>query len=85
MLKGGSGADTFVFDTGHGSDDILDFDVAEDVLQISTALAAGESAASIAADATVVSNGVLIDFGTSEIVLRGLTTTTGLVDAIDIL
>ena len=83
-LKGGAGEDVFVFDTGHGDDLVNDFDAGDDTLQLSAALADGASAADIAASATVTGNGVLIDFGDSSILLRGLTATTGLEAAIDI-
>ena len=83
-LKGGAGEDVFVFDTGHGDDLVNDFDAGDDTLQLSAALADGASAADIAASATVTGDGVLIEFGDSSILLRGLTATTGLEGAIDI-
>ena len=84
-IKGGSGFDTFVFDTNHGADRIVDFDFSDDTLQFSAALANGDSATDIAAAATIESDGVLIDFGGSSILLMDLTTKTGLADAIDII
>lgn len=83
-LKGGADNDTFVFDLGAGSDLIVDYNTAEDTLELTTALVNGQSAAQVAALAQVVTAGVLIDFGDVEVLLEGLTSTTGLEASIDI-
>lgn len=84
-LKGGGGADAFVFDSGHGQDRIADFDSAEDMLQLSAALADGRDAAALAAAAQVVSDGVLLSLTAHDtILLMGLSDTNGLAAAIDI-
>lgn len=85
LLKGGAGEDTFVFDSGAGEDTIQDFDVMDDTIEITTALASGQSAADIAATAQAVTGGTLLDLGDGNtILLRGVTDTTGLEDAIEI-
>jgi Ca2+-binding RTX toxin-like protein len=85
-LKGGDGSDDFVFGSGHGQDRIADFDTAEDTLQLSAALADGRDAAALVAAAQVVSDGVQISLTAHDtILLAGLSDTTGLADAIDIL
>lgn len=84
-MRGGSGADVFVFATGHDSDVIDDFDIREDTLQIDPGLANGQTAAQIAAGASITGFGVLIDFGGGDtILLDGVYTTNGLAGAIDI-
>lgn len=86
LLKGGSGADTFVFDVGHDSDTIVDFDTAVDQLEISAALAAGQSATQIAASAQTLVNGdTLLDFGNgNEILFTSAIDVETLASAIDI-
>ncbi|MCT4554703.1 MAG: hypothetical protein N4A53_08465 [Pelagimonas sp.] len=85
FLKGGSGADVFEFIDGDGADTIADFNVAEDMLQLDMTLAGGQSAAQIVAGAQVSGSGVLLDFGDGDtILLQGLSDTTGLAAAIDI-
>lgn len=82
-LKGGNGADVFIFDVGHNADTIRDFDIAEDTLQISASLAAGLTASEIAASATLVTGGAMLDFGNGDtITLSTLTDLTALEDAI---
>lgn len=84
-MRGGTGADVFVFAAGHDNDVIDDFNVREDTLQIDPGLANGQTAAQIAAGATVTGFGVLIDFGGGDtILLDGVYTTNGLAGAIDI-
>ena len=84
FLKGGTGADVFVFDLGAGRDTVADFDIAQDTLEISSALAGGAINSDIEADLSRVAVGnVEIDFGGGNvIVLAGLDTTEGLAEAI---
>lgn len=85
FLKGGSGADVFEFDTGHEADVISDFDTAEDILQLSLALAGGQTATQIADTAQINAFGAVLDFGNGDsILLRELTDLTDLAAAIDI-
>ena len=85
-LKGGAGEDVFVFDTNHDADRIVSFNVSQDPLEISTALADGMNASQIVSAASVTGSGVLIDFGNGDtILLQGLNSTSGLAGAIDII
>lgn len=89
-LTGGSLADTFIFATGFGADQIKDFDIAsDDVLRLDDAIWGNLALTSdelVGEYATVQSNGVLLDFGGgNSILLLGLTTTAGLADQIDII
>jgi Ca2+-binding RTX toxin-like protein len=86
LLKGGAGSDIFVFDTGHGADVIEDFNVSDDILRLTLDLANGQSAADLVASALHSAQGVHLDLGGGDkILLEGLNSTTGLVDAIEIL
>lgn len=86
LMKGGAGADTFVFDQGHGRDRIVDFDLGEDRLEISAALAAGRDATSLAQAAQSVDGGLLLSLEAgAEIVFSGLSAETDLSAVIDIL
>lgn len=85
VIKGGAGADVFVFDTGHGQDTVQGFAAGEDMLEISAALAQGQSAGDIADGARLVSGAVEISLGTGDVIrLEGMNTLTGLEDVIDI-
>ena len=84
QLTGGADADQFRFSEGSGKDQVTDFDISEDQLVFDPSLWGGDArtAAEIVADATVVSDGVLFDFGQEEVLLVGLTDTSGLEAAI---
>lgn len=82
--KGGSGADTFVFDVNFGHDRILDFDIAEDMLEFTSTFAAGRSVDDLVDSADISARGLTLDFGFDSIYLRGVLTTDGLADAINI-
>ncbi len=73
LFTGGSGADVFAFGTAHGFDTITDFDVSEDILDVQSAGFADFDA--FIDSATMVSNGVLIAFANTEILLLGATLT----------
>lgn len=84
-LKGGGAADVFVFDLGFDTDLVLDFDIAEDRLEISSALAGGRDADQLAALARAEGGDHVMDFGADGFLrLRGLTSDTGLAGQIDI-
>lgn len=86
LLKGGTGADVFEFADGDGADTISDFDTAEDVLRLESALTNGQSATDIAAGAQLTSDGPLLVFGDGDsILLQGLSIPTDLASAIEIL
>ncbi|CUH82620.1 calcium-binding protein [Tropicibacter naphthalenivorans] len=85
-IKGGDGADVFVFASGHDRDQIEDFEIGIDTLQLDSGLTGGQSAAQIAAGAQVIADGLLLDFGGGdEILLAGLTSASGLSADIEIL
>ena len=85
FLKSGSGMDTFVFDLGHDRDEVNDLDLANDMLEITAALANGRDAQGIEDLAQVVGPNVEIDFGGGDvIVLQGFDTTEGLAEVISI-
>ena len=65
VLRGGADGDRFEFDLGHGRDRIDNL-VTEDVIAISTALAGGQSAAQIAARATMNGSDAVINFGNGD-------------------
>lgn len=73
VLSGGAGRDTFDFDLGMGQDVVTDFDLAEDRLRITSALAGGQGGAAIAAAAQVQAEGLMIRFGgEASLLLSGL-------------
>jgi Ca2+-binding RTX toxin-like protein len=97
LIAGGSGndrlcgdadADTFQFYAGFGVDTIADFSLAQhDSIVLDDAIWGGAAltdAQVVANFARVVSGGVLLDFGADEILIAGLTTTTGLANHIDV-
>ena len=76
LLTGGSEADTFIFDTGFGSDRITDFQRGIDSLVFSAALTGGLTVARdiLARFAQIVDEGLLFDFGPRQkLVLDGIT------------
>jgi Ca2+-binding RTX toxin-like protein len=86
-LFGGGGADTFVFDTDHGQDTILDFAATDDWLALSSALVGGlaSGAEVLAAHAMVTEAGVAFDFGAGNtILLQGVTSLDGLDQRIEV-
>ena len=85
FLKGGDDADRFIFDVGHASDYIVDFDVTEDELHLSAALVGSLTEQQIE-DAATTSNGSLfLDFGNGDMIqLAGITSSAGLTEAITI-
>ncbi|MEL6957339.1 MAG: CAP domain-containing protein [Pseudomonadota bacterium] len=84
-MKGGDGADVFVFDTSFGVDTIEDFAVGADMLRFTAAVAEGRSAADLAATADLGGNGLVLYISTgNSITLEGVTSSTGLESAIDI-
>lgn len=88
VLTGGNGADAFIFTDGAAYDAIADFTVGSDRLRIDDANWKGAmtAAAVVSTFARVVVGGVLFDFGGGDqLMLSGLTTTTGLAAAIDII
>jgi len=90
ILTGGAGADLFYFSAQTGSDEITDFDLSEgDRLQISDQLWADlgnlDAAQVVSTYASVAGSDVVFDFGNGDIVtLTGVTSTSGLENAIDI-
>ena len=85
FLKSGSGMDVFVFDLDDGRDQVNDLDLANDMLEISAALADGRDAQGIEDLAQVVGDNVEIDFGGGDvIILQGFDTTEGLAEVIAI-
>ncbi len=81
-LYGGAGADVFVFSTLGGHDKIGDFR-AGDHLQIAASLWSGSTLDFVASHASVTEAGVLLHLSAnSDILLVGLTQTTGLADAL---
>ena len=65
-LKGGAGQDVFIFDIGHAADVIIDFNVSDDSLHISSSLAGGLSTADIAALGSMSPDGLVIDLGNGD-------------------
>lgn len=90
-LSGGVGADIFVFGAGNGTDEITDFSRAEgDRLELDDALWTGthgslSAAQVISTFGSVVGGNVVLNFGAGEVItLTGVSTTTGLDGALDI-
>ena len=75
ILRGGTLADTFVFTDGGNRDRIEDFERGTDTLSLDTDLWSGTLTAAqvVKTYAVVMSQGVLFDFGSDEILLEGLT------------
>ena len=81
VMTGGKGADLFNFTAGTGSDQITDFHVMQDFIGLDAALWGGAvmTAAEVVASFAVSRAGqIVLDFGSDEIVLLGVTTTDGL-------
>ena len=81
VLTGGFGADLFNFTLGTGSDRITDFNAAVDFIGLDPAMWGGAAmtAAEVIASFAVSRDGhIVLDFGSDEIALLGVTTTTGL-------
>ena len=77
MLMGGAGADTFVFGAVSGNDQITDFGLSEDILDLRFSVTDFADLAAVEAAATVTSiggtSGVLIDLGDgNSVFLEGL-------------
>lgn len=82
-LKGGGDADTFVFDLGGGIDTITDMNPVEDFIEISMALANGQSVQDILDAATVSGGDMTLAFGGGvQIIIENVTDTTSLEDAL---
>ncbi|MCY1127639.1 CAP domain-containing protein [Frigidibacter sp. RF13] len=88
QLTGGADADRFLFNVGDFQDTITDFSATDgDRLQFDDALWGNVAMAAsqvVSTFAHVVAGGVLFDFGQDELMLAGLTTTSGLQNYIDI-
>ena len=87
LLRGGTYEDRFVFDTGHGNDEISDFTVGIDRLQLSSALVGGLTSAAEVLDtyATDLGDMVRFQFSSGEIItLSNVASLTGLEGDIDI-
>ncbi len=89
-LIGGDGADVFVFADQDGKDTVKDFSLAaHDLLQLDDAIWGGAALSRgqiVAQFASVVAEGVLIDFGDGQsILLSGLSSTAGLSAQIEII
>ena len=86
LLRGGTQRDTFVFNSGYDRDEINDFEVAGDILLLSTSLTGGmRDAGDILDTYGRVSGGVVrFDFGGGDVLtLSNLSSLTGLEGAID--
>ncbi len=80
-FAGNAGADTFAFTAGFGTDQINDFNLTRDHLLLDAAIWGGgvKTAAEVIADyATVIEGKLVLDFGFSEIVFKGIHTADGL-------
>lgn len=85
-LKGGGGNDLFIFNNGDGDDIIQSFVIADDMLLLDEAAAAGQTVAELVSGATVTSTGVLLTLADDDsIFFNGMSSTTGLELAIDII
>lgn len=79
--------DTFIFNTGHGNDLILDFDIDADILRLNADLVGTSSSGQdvLAQFGSVTSAGVVLDFGDGDVITIGnLTSLSGLGDDISI-
>lgn len=85
-VSGGDGYDSFVFETGSGSDVFADFGVETDVLQLTRSLWSDPDltvAQVVARFARVEADGVMLRFdGGETLLLQGLTALDGLADAL---
>lgn len=86
-LSGGDGADSFVFISDIGADEITDFVSGIDRLQLSASLVGNRTAEEVISTfASVQGNDVFFNFSDGQsITLTGVTTTTSLSDDIDFL
>ena len=87
LMDGGAGKDTFVFRQGGGKDKVADFNKSQDRIELDASLwndAHGKYKA-IDKYAEVTDAGVLFDFGTDELLLKGLGSINGLEDRIDLI
>ena len=82
VMKGGSGEDTFVFSANYDADTITDFNMSEDILQLSVALTGTRNVQAVVDRADVQDIGVVLDFDSTVITLEGLNSTVGLDEAI---
>jgi len=85
-IKGGDGGDEFIFDQGDDRDRIVDFNINNDTLLLSTELVGASRTGGEVLDkfATVTGAGVVLDFGNGdEITLLNLNSLSGLADNID--
>jgi len=72
-FSGGAGEDVFVFASGAGDDEVVDFNVSEDTLRLTGTTTDFTDVESVIAASSVVSGGVLIDLGSGDTVkLNGL-------------
>lgn len=88
LLRGGTLRDTFVFDTGHDADEINDFEIFNDTLELSSALVGGLTDEQDVIDTYAsIQNGVVVfNFGDGDtITLSNLTSLSGLADTIEII
>jgi Ca2+-binding RTX toxin-like protein len=84
---GNSGADQFAFYVGDGKDRITDFNLSQDEVVIWADLWGGafKSAAQVVRDHAFVRGGVVVlDFGSDELTLMGVSSTVGLADGLTI-
>ena len=82
VMKGGGGEDTFVFSANYDADTITDFNISEDILQLSVALTGTRNVQAVVDRADVQDTGVVLDFDSTVITLEGLNSTVGLDEAI---
>jgi Ca2+-binding RTX toxin-like protein len=70
FIKGGDGADTFIFEAGMGSDELLGFSRIEDTLQIDANLLNGQTTGAqvLAAYGKIVGKDVVLDFGNGDVI-----------------
>ena len=84
-MTGNAGADRFIFAGSYGRDRITDFSTTNDLLSLSSDLWGGGvmTASEVLASFAEIRNGsVVLDFGTDELTLKGVSATTGLADNI---
>ena len=84
-LTGNAGADGFIFADGYGRDKITDFSKTDDLISLGSDLWGGAvmTATQVLASFALIRNGnVVLDFGTDELTLIGVSATTGLADNI---
>jgi serralysin len=86
VMRGGTLADTFVFNTGYDRDEIADFELDRDTLLLSTSLTDGETDgdAILQSFGALVGADVVLDFGDGDtLILMNLASLSGLADRID--